>query len=390
VPAGVHDEAPPASVDATLAAATAPVAPGTLPLVTSLLRVAAEFGKQGLFACAWVDDRVYRVRGAVCLGLVLLSGVVAPLVDGGGHTAGPGKATTLATLLLLYALWAFGFAFVGSLSDEDGAWSGRAVFDWLRAHAIDVKEQSATLHQVSRSVLCRRVGAGLLLLGAIVLGCVSVIAVSRGLGRGSSGSGSLLTVARCSGALLVLLGGVGNALARRLRRDPVAQFGGDPARAIAALDPLLDLTGSSPVLAQGDLVARLLAALEHWRPVHWRDTLQYRLALGRHLEQQLGDVLIARDERLGRTRAEGVADLVVAGRVLVQVERSLRTRARVERALGRMRLLARSARARPTLLVLFETTRQDLAPGSVRADLADLHRQVPCVTVRMPVAEPPP
>jgi hypothetical protein len=385
-PAAAHDEAPPASVDATLAAAAAPARSGTAPLVQSFVRAGGAFGRGMFSACAWVDDRVHRVRGAVLLGLAVLSGVVTPLFDGG---AAAGKATTLATLLLLYAAWTFGFAFVGSLSDEAGGWSGRAVFDWVRAHAIDVRERSATLREVSRSVTFRRVGTGLLALGALVLGGVSVIALSRTLGGGSSGSGSLLTVARSGGALLCALGAVGYALSRRFRRDLVAQFVGDPERVIGEFEPVLDLTGSSRVFAGRDLVQRLLAALAQWRPRHWHDTLQYRLALGRHLERRLGDVSIARNERLGARRAEAVADLVVAGRVVVQVERSLRTRARVERALGRMRTLARSGNAKPTLLVLFETTQEDLAPGSVRAELADLHRHVPCVTVRMPVAEAP-
>lgn len=157
--------------------------------------------------------------------------------------------------------------------------------------------------------------------------------------------------------------------------------------AVTGLPAILDLGEPLPASFIGGHtpVHRVLVALSQWRGRAWSDQVAYREALERHLQRELLGSRIERQKWLGRSRRDGVADLVIDDLILIEVRRRFGKSA-AERATAVLSVRARAFRDKPLLLVLFDAPREAVFETDAMNALTELHQRLPAVTARMPVS----
>ena len=108
-----------------------------------------------------------------------------------------------------------------------------------------------------------------------------------------------------------------------------------------------------------------------------------RAALERHFQRHLPASRIKRAKWLGRTRADGIAGIVIDDMVVIDVARGFAPES-AARALARLSDVGRTWRAKPMILAIFEAPREAVFQSAATASLIELHDRYPMLTVRMP------
>jgi hypothetical protein len=330
----------------------------------------------------WLEDRLRGAGGGVLLIVALLFGIAAPLLDSlRDDRLAPLSLT--ASCLLLLGLSLLGVARLSQLQDEAGAWDLARLPTRIRSSVRLLLEDIQQLERSPRYLRWASAGralAGLGLAGLFVASCMDLL--SR-IGDPPDPPSALRVL---SG--LVLLSGVG-LLHTASRRAPLAAPGPEDLAeslvAVARLPPILDLSEPLPASFIGGytLLHRSLVVLSQWRGSGWPDQAGSRAALERHFQRELPASRVEGNKWLGRSRRDGVADIVVDDLVLIEVQQGFGKPA-ADRALARVKGRARSWAGRPIILAVFGASREALFESAATPGLVELHEGHLVVTARMP------
>jgi hypothetical protein len=293
-------------------------------------------------------------------------------------------SSVLASLVVLVGLTASALVWLAKLQRDDGVWDWQVAGARAETTIRRLLEDAEQLGRSPRYLKLQLGGVLLVWLGAIGSG----LAACRSLVRVALGESDPPSVLRFVSGLLL----VASVLLLRAAERATPSAATDPAElgeaieAASKLPPIVDLSEPLPPFSVGDdsPLHRIVFALSEWRGRRWLDEAGYRAALERHLQRHLPGVRVERERRLGRSRREGVADLIVGGLVLIEVKHGFRQRS-AERALARLNALSPSWSGKPMLVVIFDASREVVFDGATTPALIDLHRRLPMLTVRMPV-----
>jgi hypothetical protein len=128
----------------------------------------------------------------------------------------------------------------------------------------------------------------------------------------------------------------------------------------------------------------VVSALAKWserRRTHYPSRDAYLAALVRHLRRCAPGLGIRREVWLGRSRELGVADLMLGGELLVELQKGLGRRT-ADWSLSQLRSYQLARPSLPKLFVVFDAPREPL-DDSLRVTLEQLHQQANTVTVRV-------
>jgi hypothetical protein len=338
----------------------------------------------------WLDQRLHALW-VVGLGVgALVTGRLAPLIDEHGE---PGSvATVLTSLAFLLGLAAFGITWLSNLQTDGRRGLLGAIVARLRATAqlmeLDIREfqHSPTYLKLVLS------GQWYAAAGVVVLSAVSAVSVLLWL---SDPSEPPSTFRRLS-ALMVVIGLAQSRVAANYR--VVAATPEELEESVAAaskLAAIVDLSESLPPSFINGYTAlhRILIALTQWQGTRyansrgagagWPDEAGYRAALERHLRRHLPASRIERTKWLGRTRADGIAGIVIDDMVVIDVARGFEPTS-AARAIARLSDVGRTWRGKPMILAIFEAPRELVFQSAATASLIELHDRFPMLTVRMP------
>jgi hypothetical protein len=319
---------------------------------------------------------------AVLAILGVAGGLLPPLFD--YLTDDPGStAARVASVATLIALAAFVLAWVATLRQDDGVWNGSVASVRLQAALRRLVDDVREFGRSPPHLKLWFCAVTFATLGLAAAGLAAVRGVVRLL-LGASDQPSLL---RVLGGLALIIGTLLLRAAQRAapRGAPGPEELAESLEAAHGLPPVVDLSEPlPPAFARADSpFHRLVFALSEWRDHPWPDEAGYRAALERYLQRHLPNAPVERERPLGRSRHEGVADLVLYDLVLIEVKHGFRQRS-AERAIARLREHAQRWKGKPMLLVIFDASREIVFEGGATAALADLHARLGVVTVRMP------
>jgi hypothetical protein len=286
---------------------------------------------------------------------------------------------------VLFFLWTLAFAWFGKLRNDTGAWDYRIGWTRLvtgaRLASSDLAHFGSLPWPLKWRVASEIGGA----LGLFGLGLTSVLTLSQ-LVWGHPAENAALLVGRASSAMLVLL----SVVAARQAANVALGFVVAPevaAPAMARLPAVVDL--SVPLSLGPDRattpVHQMLELLSQWEPREWPNLDSYVAALERHLLRHMGWARIERERWLGAQRAGGVAHFVVNDSLLIEVVRGFDAEV-AEDVSAKMRMLAKSWRGKPAIIVIFDASRAALMGGAASGPLEALHQSYPMLAVRMPSA----
>jgi hypothetical protein len=331
----------------------------------------------------WLEDLLRGAWGGALLIVALVFGIAAPLLDSlRADQLAPLSLT--ASILLLLGLSVLGFARLSTLQDQAGAWAPAGLPTRLRSGFRLLGEDLRQFDRSPRHLRLSTAGQLLTRLGLAGLALASCIDVLSRIEDPPEPA----AVLRVLCGLVLLIGILLGHLA--LRRSPLAAPGPeDLAESLAAaakLPPIIDLSEPLPVSFIGGytLLHRSLVVLSQWRGSPWPDQAGSRAALERHFQRELPASRVEGNKWLGRSRRDGVADLVIDDLVLIEVQQGF-GKTSADRALARLQTRARSWPGRPIILAIFEAPREALFESAATPGLLELHQQCSLVTARMPV-----
>jgi hypothetical protein len=342
-------------------------------------------GARFLQLCARVDRLVAGSRLRVVVVLIVLSGMGGPGLDWANSNRQP-IATVLATNLLLVGLWLLWFAWIGSLRDDDGDYSGQLMGRRLKSLWIGFREHQADLGELEPRLRRANLGMYLVLVGCLLLatrnfGTLGAVIVGSAdaLGRVSAyltGSGLVCCLLGAPLVVPVVLGG---------KRASAEQARNVRAR-IEALPILLEPGAESDrQFGDADPLGIILTALSRWHSRtrrHYDDAQAYREALVRHFRRHAGSFKCRSEVRIGKPPSEAVADLVLGDLVLILVTRGF-AQTTAERVIEQMNALAKAWPGKPKLLVMFEAERREVLTSVAMSTLQGLHAAGEAMIVRM-------
>lgn len=345
----------------------------------------------------WLEERLQGRWGLVWAAAGLVCGILAPLIDQRGDEPGS-AATVLASFGLLLALVAFGLTWLSKLQTDERhglLWAiGARLRGAARLLALDIRELGhSPLHLKAVSYGRWLAAAGLLGLSALSAG--SVMLWLSELHEPPN------AVRWLSGSMLLLGLSVARFAARSRIVAPTPEELEESVAAATKLAAIVDLSESLPPSFINGYAPlhRVLIALTQWRGPRdasprgagsdWPDEAGYRAALERHFQRQLPASKIEREKWLGRSRADGIAGIVIDDMVLIDVARGFHPTS-AARAIARLSHLARTWRGKPMILTIFEASREPVFQSAATASLIELHERFPLLTVRMPVASEEP
>ncbi len=332
----------------------------------------------------WIDEWVQDRHAALLSTLALLCAVVAPLLDATLGNTRRG-ATVIAANLVLFFLWTLAFAWFGKMRNDAGVWDYRVgwtrFFTVMRLALEDLGRFGSLPWPLKWKVVSEVSSA----LGLSGLGVSSVLTLTQ-LVWAYPANDAALVIARAACGMLVLL----SVVASRQTQSVPLGFVAAPevaAPAVAHFPAVVDLTvplSLSPSHAATP-VHQMLELLSQWPPREWPNKDSYLAALERHLMRHMGWARIEREHRLGTLRSEGVADFIVNDSLLIEVMRGFDAE-EGERVSAKMRMLAKSWRGKPAMIVIFDASRAALIGSIAAAPLELLHQSYPMLAVRMPSA----
>jgi hypothetical protein len=332
----------------------------------------------------WIDEWVQERHAALLSTLALLCAVVAPLLDATLGNTRRG-ATVIAANLVLFFLWTLAFAWFGKMRNDAGVWDYRV--GWTRFFTVArlALEDLGRFGSLPWPLKWRVVSEVSSALGLFGLGAASLLTLTQ-LVWGTPASDSALVIGRAASGMLVLL----SVVASRQTQSVPLGFVAAPevaAPAVAHFPAVVDLTvplSLGPNHAATP-VHQMLELLSQWPPREWPNKDSYRAALERHLMRHMGWARIEREHRLGTLRSEGVADFIVNDSLLIEVMRGFDAE-EAERVSAKMRMLAKTWRGKPAMIVIFDASRAALIGSIAAAPLEVLHQSYPMLAVRMPSA----
>lgn len=342
------------------------------------------FARGTLELSRWIDEWVQDRHAVLLSTLALLCAVVAPLLDAALGNARRG-ATVIAANLVLFFLWTLAFAWFGKMRNDAGGWDHRVGLTRLFTTAKLALEDLGRFGSLPWPLKWRVVGELSSAIGLFGLGASSILTLTQLVWSFPAGDAALL-VGRASSGMLVLLAVVAS---RQTANVPLG-FVAAPevaAPAVAHFPAVVDLTvplSLSPSHA-GTPVHQMLELLSQWPPREWPNKDSYRAALERHLMRHMGWARIEREHWLGPRRSDGIADFVINDSLLLEVMRGFDPE-EGEKVSAKMRLLAKSWRGKPAMIVVFDASRSALIGSPGAAPLESLHQSYPMLTVRMPSA----
>jgi hypothetical protein len=340
------------------------------------------FAERALELGRSVEQRLHGRWRVAFATLGVACGILPPIFD--YLTDDPGSsAGRVASVAVLFTGVAFALAWLGKLRQDDGTWDWKVAGVRLQTTARRLIEDLQDLPRSPRYLLPLSVGELLVALGvggSSLVACRSIVRLLLG----HTDPPSLLRFV--SG--VVLVGGV-LALRAAQRGAPKAAPGplelGESLAAARHLPPILDLSEPLPtsIVGEDTPLHRIVFALSQWRDRECLDEAGYRAALERHLQRHLPTARVERERWFGRSRHDGVADIIVGDLVLIQVNQGFRQRS-AERVIAAMKQNARTWPGKPMILTIFGASREVVFESPGTAALIDLHQALPMLTVRMP------
>jgi hypothetical protein len=294
-------------------------------------------------------------------------------------------ATVIAANLVLFFLWTLAFAWFGKMRNDAGVWDygvGFTRFFTITRLALEDLARFGSLPWPLKWRVVSELSSALGLAGL----CISSVLTLTQLVWGYPPYDAALIIGRAASGMLVLL----SVVASRQTQSVPLGFVTAPevtAPAVAHFPAVVDLTiplSLGPNHAATP-VHQMLELLSQWQPREWPNKDSYRAALERHLMRHMGWARIEREHRLGRRRSEGVADFVVNDSLLLEVMRGFDAE-EGELISARMRMLAKSWRGKPAMIIIFDASRAALIGSIAAAPLEVLHQSYPMLAVRMPSA----
>ena len=341
-----------------------------------------QFGPPLLRFGAWLDEALHGRWLGVLAVLAVVCGFVAPGLD---YLVTEGRST-LGFFSWIFGLITFGvlgMASCASLRSDEGSWELGLVLRRLMAAARLSHESFEQFGRAPRYLKLILIGQALALVAVVGLSWAGLLSGLRLLfGMGAPPS----TLPFVSGLLLLAAVGL---LAYASRSAPALRFSlqesGNALTAAADLPPIIDVSEplTEAISGGSTTLHRTLIALSTWSARTWPDEAAYRAALARHLELQLPNCRIEHERWVGRSRHDGVLDLVIDGVLVIGVRRGFHE-ASAERALAQVNGYVRTWSGKPMLLAIFEAPRTALFGSAKAAALLALHQKFGLVSVRMP------
>jgi|GEM_PF-1530214 len=330
----------------------------------------------------WLDEFMHGRWGAALALLAVVCGLVPPLFD--LLSTDPVSTLNLvASNVWFLGLSIFGIARLSRLRNADGRWDlsivGTRIWTTSSLLIDDLKEFARSPRHL-RLVLSGQVLAALGLTGLTLASWRSFVRLAFGWNDPPS-------VLRLLSGLMILGAVVSMWQARRgaPAAAPAPESLAKSVTAAAKLPPLVDFSQSLPAAFIGGHTPlhRVLIALSQWRARQWPDQAAYRAALERHFQRHLPDCRIEREKWLGRSRKDGLTDILIDDMVMVEVRHGFRTTSATG-AVEQMRTHARSWPGKPMILAVFDASREAIFESDVTPALVDLHQRFPMLTARMP------
>jgi hypothetical protein len=351
------------------------------PQARALARL-SEIVPPALRLSVWLDEVLHGRWHWAVVGFALACGFIAPGLD---HLA-MASGSTMGFFTFLFALLgtaAFGLAKLNGLRSDDGQWDPRIALNRTRAAALLFVESFERYAQSPRYLQRVLIGEAFGAVGIAGLLWAGFIGFGRWIFSSHAPASSLPFV---SGSFLLL--GVGSVLyARSMGPKPAfsLQESGNSLSAAAQLIPIIDLAQPlSEALSQGTTTLhKTVVALSRWRPREWPDEAAYCAALERHLARQLPTCKIERERWVGRTRLDGVIDIVIDGMLVIAVKHGF-YKAQADRAVAQVHGYARAWSGKPMLLAIFESPPEAIFKSPSTTSLMELHKDLAVVSVRMP------
>jgi DNA-directed RNA polymerase subunit RPC12/RpoP len=330
---------------------------------------------------SWVDD-LMRDRWQLTLAVfAAVFGILAPCLDYWREDP-DSTATELGSWALLLGMVVFAIAWSSKLRDEEGRFDltlARVRFKAsLRLLLEDIEESDHS----PRHLKLLLVGQFLALLALAGLIGAAALSLVRQLFDWPDPPSvfRLLSAVVLLGAALLMRGA-----SRSGRVAPAPEDLGESVQAAMKLPAIVDLAEplAPSLIGENTLFHRILVALSQWGERTWPDEPGYHAALERHFQRHLPGSKIERGKWLGRSRRDGLADIVIDDLVLLEVQLGF-WKASAERAAARMNDHARTWPGKPMILTVFEAPREAVFESSVTPALVELHRRYPTLTARMP------
>ncbi len=348
------------------------------------LTASQRFGRFSLQLSRSLEHWLHERRTALLLTLAALSALVGPALDAllGGPRHGP---TVIVSNLVLFFLWTLGFAWLGKLRNEWGAWDPSLIWSRFSTSSQLILQDLQSFTRQPVALRYRVVGelAGALAFAALAM--ASVLTISQLVWGWPGTGGGLLTGRVWGGALLAI-----SVIALRRAESVPPGFVAPQeitAPAVAHFPAVLDLSVPLNLPSPSGMTPlhQVLEVLAEWEPREWPNQDSYIAALERHFLRRMAGAHVERDRRLGTDRAEATAHFVINESLLIEVLRGFDADT-AELLELRMRALARVWRGKPALIVAFDAHRSAMFAGAGTPKLEALHQAYPMLTVRMPSA----
>ncbi|MGE5786885.1 MAG: hypothetical protein ACM3ZE_19990 [Myxococcales bacterium] len=354
-------------------------------------RGAAEGGVAGPAKRDWLAalDQLNRFLGGrrrILLTTLSLIGGAAPIVDAisGNHRP---WFTIASANMLLFGLWLCLFTWLTSLRDDNGSWKGRLVFTRLHIAWSAFWETVAELRELALAERLAVTAASLLGSGSIALAALSMMVLTKTvMDPDFEGITSLQlswwVAASCVVAALALW--FWAQIVRR-RRGSAGRASGKIGEKADPLPAFVDLQAASLPPLRQELLLRVFLTLSKWsqrRRRHYDDTSAYQAALARHFRRHARDLAVRREVWLGKTRAEGVADLILAHSLVLTVRKGFAAPT-AESTFQHQIRLQQSCPTKRKLLLVFDTDPRALQQSPAIAALGRLHTQARTTVLRI-------
>ncbi len=332
----------------------------------------------------WLDEALHGREPWARVAFAATAGFIAPSLD----YLWTGGRSTLGVFTWISVVIGFGvlvLARVNGLRSDEGAWdptlAGTRVRTWTALLFESLERLPGAPLHVRLGTFARALALAAMS-GLIWAGLLSGVRLVLGSPTATTALPFL------SGSLLLVAAGLELYAARvspRLRFS--LEEAGNSLSEAAESDPIIDLAEPLPerFMSGATKLHETMIALSLWRPRPWPDEASYRAALERHLERCLPSCKIEGQRWVGRSRRDGVFDLVVDGIVVIGVKCGFHE-ASAERAVTQMRSYARIWSGKPIILALFDTPSAALMESPTSDTLAALHGEFALLSVRMPAA----
>lgn len=330
-------------------------------------------------------DRTFAGRRLVAAATIVFTcAILGPALDAWQHNVAPVWTVVLANTMLLL-LWVLALAWLGAMRDDAGESTGAFAWRRLRMLGASLFRGYEELRGAAARVRWQSAGRHLVLFGCLLLifrGSSVLAAVALG-AEVLPESGAVLLGVGCAcfvlGVALLQWAAWGT-------RNATATELAHARSSIGALTAIVDLNRDVGRQFSGpDPVSLTLSALAQWRLRTIRkypDVHAYKEALERHLRLHVHAFKCRREIWLGRTRDDGIADLLIGGVVWVGIARGFSADL-AEQVLAEVRRYPKTWADKPKLLVIFDASHRDVFDNAAVAALQQLHEQASLVAVRM-------